>query len=119
MSRYAGYIRVSRVGDRGEALRSPDDQKRLIEEWAKSTGSDVEMLPPELDRSGADDTRPILLGAIERIERGELDGLAVYRLDRFTRSLASSVRMLERIEAAGGEVRSATERFENDSNGRT
>jgi hypothetical protein len=60
-------------------------------------------------RSGADDERPILLEAIERIERGELAGIVVYRLDRFTRSLASSVKLLERIEAAGGEVISATE----------
>ena len=109
MSLYGGYVRVSRVGDRAETLKSPEDQEREITRWAEATKNDVEMLAPELDRSGADDARPILLEAIERIEHGELAGIVVYRLDRFTRSLASSLRMIERIEAAGGEVVSATE----------
>ena len=30
MSTYAGYIRVSRVGDRSETLKSPADQEREI-----------------------------------------------------------------------------------------
>jgi site-specific DNA recombinase len=112
---YAGYVRVSRVGDRRETLKSPEDQEREIRRWAKTSGNNVEILPAELDRSGADDDRPILLGAIERIEAGELAGIVVCRLDRFTRSLASSVRMIERIEKAGGKVISATEPVDNGS----
>lgn len=118
MAVYAGYTRVSRVGDRAETLRSPDDQEKVIEAWAKSTRNKVEMLPAELDRSGGDAERPILLGAIERIERGELAGLVVWRLDRFARSLADSIKLIERIEAAGGQVQSATERFDDNTNGR-
>ena len=30
MSLYGGYVRVSRVGDRAETLKSPEDQEREI-----------------------------------------------------------------------------------------
>lgn len=115
MSTYLGYVRVSRVGDRGETLRSPEDQERAIRAWAKAAGHEVEMLPAELDRSGGDATRPILLGAIERVEAGEVAGIVVYRLDRFARSLADATRFIEQVEAAGGELVSATEDVNGDS----
>jgi len=70
------------------------------------------MLPAELDRSGADDNRPILQGAIERIERGELEGVIVWNFARFTRSLASSVAFLELIERAGGQLYSTSEQID-------
>ena len=112
METYAGYVRVSRVGDRAETLISPQLQEREIREWAKRRGVSVEMLPAELDRSGGDDTRPILQGAIERIERGELAGVIVWNFARFTRSLASSVAFLESIEKAGGELHSTSEQID-------
>ena len=104
MGSFAGYVRVSRVGDRSETLISPQLQEREIRSWAKARGFDLEMLPAELDRSGADDSRPILKGAIERIERGELEGVIVWNFARFTRSLASSIAFLELIERAGGQL---------------
>jgi Resolvase, N terminal domain/Recombinase zinc beta ribbon domain/Recombinase len=58
-----------------------------------------------------------LLSAIDRIERGELAGIVAYRYDRVSRSLSSSLRMIERIEAAGGAVHSTSEQFSGDSNG--
>ena len=106
---YAGYIRVSRVGDRFDTLISPRLQEEAIRAWAKGAGHELVMLSPELDASGGDDTRPVLLDAIERIERGEIEGIAVWKLDRFARNLASSIRFLERIEAAGGQLRSTSE----------
>lgn len=118
MGIYAGYRRVSRVGDRAETLRSPKDQAKAIEGWAKRTGNTVELLPPEMDRSGGDATRPILLGAIARVETGELDGIVVYRLDRFARSLSDLLAMIERVEAVGGEIVSATEQYGDGTNGR-
>ncbi len=118
MSVFAGYVRVSRVGDRSETLISPKLQEKAIRGWAKAHGHKILMLEPELDASGSDDDRPILGDAIAQIERGEFDGLAVWRLDRFARSLASSVRFLARIEEAGGTVESATEPYAADSTGR-
>lgn len=112
MGVYAGYVRVSRVGGRDETLLSPKLQERAIRAWAGSTGHEIVMLPPELDASGGDDTRPTLVGAIEQIERGEIDGIAVWNFARFTRSLASSIRFLERIEGVGGQLHSASEQID-------
>jgi site-specific DNA recombinase len=112
MGTFAGYVRVSRVGDRAATLISPQLQEREIRSWAKPRGLDVEMLPAELDRSGADDSRPILQGAIERIERGELAGVIVWNFARFTRSLGSSVSFLESIEEAGGQLYSTSEQID-------
>ena len=99
-------------GSRQEFWISPQLQKREIRSWAKPRGLELEMLPAELDRSGADDSRPILQGAIERIERGELDGVIVWNFARFTRSLVSSVAFLESIEQAGGQLYSTSEQID-------
>jgi DNA invertase Pin-like site-specific DNA recombinase len=112
MGTFAGYVRVSRVGDRADTLISPQLQEREIRNWAKPRELELEMLPAELDRSGADDNRPILQGAIERIEQGELEGVIVWNFARFTRSLASSVAFLESIERAGGQLYSTSEQID-------
>src|SRR3954454_720930 len=44
----------------------------------------------------------MLLEAIPRIETSQSDGLVVAKLDRFGRSLVSSLRAIERIQRAGG-----------------
>lgn len=66
-----GYSRVSRVAGR-ENLISPELQQRRIQSYADMKGWRVEMLPPELDVSGGKVKRPILEGAIERIEAGDV-----------------------------------------------
>lgn len=110
MPLYAGYRRVSRVGDRSKTLISPKLQEQEIRRWAAGRkGVELEILPAELDQTGARDNRPILQGAIERIERGELAGIVVWNFARFTRSLASSLRFLELIEGVGGELHSASQ----------
>jgi hypothetical protein len=46
---YAGYIRVSRKGDRDEdRLRSPDFQRQLIERQAEAQGLTLMMFQPEI-----------------------------------------------------------------------
>lgn len=107
---YAGYSRVSRVGERDERLRSPEFQAERIKSAARRAGVEVELLPPELDVSGAKEQRAILDGAIDRIERGELEGLVVAQFDRLSRlSMARALALLERIERAGGRVISDAE----------
>ena len=44
MGTFAGYVRVSRVGDRTETLIS-QLQEREIRSWAKPRGLGLEMLP--------------------------------------------------------------------------
>lgn len=107
---WAGYIRVSRVGDRGERLISPELQEQRIRAAARRAGVEVEVFPPELDVSGGRVERPILGDIIARVERGELAGVIVAQLDRFSRmGLADAVRTVERIESAGGRIISDAE----------
>jgi site-specific DNA recombinase len=107
---FDGYIRVSRVGDRsGESYISPKTQERGILEWAQRRGVQVEICPPEENVSGGTMDRPILNGILERIRRGESRGIAVYRLDRFARTLIGGYSALSELVANGGEFASASE----------
>lgn len=109
--RLAGYARVSRVGTRDDdRLRSPDFQLELVRELATREGFELVEYPAELDVSGSRPSRAILDRIIASIEAGELDGLAVAKLDRLSRLRPKDrIELVERIEAAGGVIRSASE----------
>lgn len=101
--RVDGYVRVSQVGKRrGPRFISPDVQREAILQWATNRGVEVLHVFEELDASGAQCDRPLLEAALQRIERGLSGGLAVWRVDRFGRSLSDGVRVIERIQQAGG-----------------
>lgn len=111
--RLGGYIRVSRVGERDERLRSPDFQRSGITVKASATDVDVAWFAPELDVSGSKKTRAILDAIVEQIEGGELDGIIVYNLSRLSRlAPRDRVELVERIESAGGVIVSACESFD-------
>ncbi len=98
-----GYVRVSQVAGRsGERFISPVAQRERIEAWA--TFHDVAVLEvfEEFDQSGGRRDRPLLTRALERVERGESQGIVVAKLDRFGRSLVDGLAAIERIQAAGG-----------------
>lgn len=101
---FDGYIRVSRVGDRTERLRSPEFQEREIRREAKKRGLRVGRVISDLDQSGGRDDRPGLLEAIERIEAGESAGIIVAKLDRFSRNLTQATALAKRIMDAGGRI---------------
>lgn len=110
---FLGYTRVSRVGDRGERLISPDQQAERIRSYASSRGLEVEMLPPELDQSGGKADRPILQAAIARIVSGESPGVIVAQLDRLSRmDIADALAVIRTIEDAGGQVIAVAENFD-------
>jgi site-specific DNA recombinase len=111
----AAYVRVSRVGDRTDTLISPELQAERIKAWASARGDSLVFLPAELDESGGNDDRPILMQAIEGVESGDYSGIAVAQLDRFGRSTASALAMLKRVETAGGKVHSVSEPLDSAS----
>lgn len=112
---FAGYVRVSKLGSRDtEDLRSPDIQRRALQALADRDGFDVDWLNPQLNVSGAKADRAVLMDAVDRVERGELAGIAVYKLDRLSRlAPRQRIELFERIEGERGEkpgrVKSATE----------
>ena len=109
-----GYVRVSRQGEReDDKFRSPDFQAEELERWANAHGRRVRMYDAEIDVSGSRAKRPILEELVSAIERGELGGIVVAKLDRLSRLRpVDRVRLFERIEAAGGEIHSASENLD-------
>lgn len=104
---------MSRVGDRGETLISPELQAERIEGYAAARGLQVEMLDAELDVSGARTSRPILDAAIDAIAEGRYAGLIVAQLDRLSRmAVVDALKIIERIESYGGKVISVAENFD-------
>jgi DNA invertase Pin-like site-specific DNA recombinase len=101
-----GYIRVSRVGDReGESYISPKVQREKIEGWAKLHDARLGEVVVEEDVSGAKAPEERgLERLLERCERGESDGIIVYRLDRFSRSARDTLDAVARLDAAGARL---------------
>lgn len=103
---FAGYVRVSRVGDRtGPGFISPDVQADAITRLAAFHGLTVDEIVQELDVSGGKATEDRELGRlVRRVEAGELGGLLVWKVSRMSRSLVDGVLTAERIRTAGGRI---------------
>jgi len=100
-----GYVRVSkRMGREGPAYISPKVQREAIERWAAYRNVKIIAWHEDEDHSGGTQNRPGIREAIRRIEAGETEGLACWRLNRFARNVAGAIKDVERIHAAGGHL---------------
>lgn len=111
--RLGRYVRVSRIGERDERLRSPEFQRRAQD--VKATAIDAELVDfaDELDVSGSKRNRAVLDSIVTAIEAGELDGVIVYNLSRLSRlKPRDRIELVERIEDAGGVIVSTCESFD-------
>lgn len=107
------YIRVSQVRGRGgDSFISPDVQEERIRAWAVASGHRISLAHRELDVSGATVDRPMLNEVMRRIEARETDGVVVFKLDRFGRTLIDSLGLIDRIQAAGGTFASVSDGFD-------
>jgi DNA invertase Pin-like site-specific DNA recombinase len=111
-ARVIAYVRVSDTRGREDNLTSPQIQfEKIAVEIEQRHGWKIIHGPKEfeeLDQSGGRLDRPKLLRAVEMVERGDADVIAVYMLSRFARSTAAAG-LIERVETAGGEVLSVSE----------
>jgi DNA invertase Pin-like site-specific DNA recombinase len=105
---WIGYIRVSTW--REEKI-SPELQRNAIETWAAFAGVRIVDWVIDLDESGRHFKRKITT-CVERVEAGEVKGVAVWRYSRFGRNRTGNAAWLARLEAAGGRLESATERVD-------
>lgn len=107
MRRAIAIVRVSQVAGReGDTFASPTIQRdRIQAECARASLELVQVLE-ELDVSGGADIhlRPGLGPAVAAIEAGEADVIIAAYFDRFFRSLTVQAQVIERVEAAGGQV---------------
>jgi site-specific DNA recombinase len=105
--RAIGIVRVSRVSGReGESFASPGEQRARIEAECERGGLELLDVIPELDVSGGAPLaiRDGLRTAVERIEAGDAQVLVAAYFDRLCRSLKVQGELIERVEAAGGQV---------------
>lgn len=65
------------------------------------------------EKRSAGQVRPALEGLLDRLQPGDV--VAVYKVDRFARSLSDLLRILDRIESAGASFRSLTEPIDTSS----
>jgi DNA invertase Pin-like site-specific DNA recombinase len=105
--RAIGIVRVSETkGREGESFASPGEQLDRIKAACARDGLQLVQSHEELDVSGGRplDQRPGLREAVAAIEAGEADVIAAAYFDRLFRSLSTQTEVIERVEAAGGQV---------------
>ncbi|MFJ2017209.1 recombinase family protein [Streptomyces nodosus] len=105
---YIGYVRVSTWK---EEKISPELQRESILRWARDVGARIVRWVEDLDESGRHFKRKIT-GCVEAVEGGEARGVAVWRYSRFGRDRTGNALWLARLEKAGGQLESATERID-------
>ncbi len=103
---FAGYVRVSRVSGRsGDSFISPDVQRETIQRLARAHDLELAEIVEELDVSGGRKIEQRELGRlVEKIKEGEFGGVIVWKLSRFSRSMADSIMTADRITKAGGRL---------------
>jgi DNA invertase Pin-like site-specific DNA recombinase len=105
--RAIGIVRVSQVNGRaGESFASPAEQRERIEVACDRDGLELLEVVQELDVSGGTplERRTGLRTAVEAIEEGTASVLVAAYFDRLVRSLTVQAELIERVEAAGGQV---------------
>lgn len=101
--RLVGYVRVSKVAGReGDSFISPDVQRDRIRALAAAGGHEIVEWVEDMDESGGSMRRPGMEHAMELVESGGAQGIAVAKLDRFSRSTLDVELGVRRLEAAGG-----------------
>ncbi len=102
--RLAAYLRVSTAGQvDGYGL---DAQEQAIRTWAHVHGHEVLIVCRDEGVSGTTDAvdRPGLGCALEALTLGDVEGLAVARLDRLARALTVQEAILGHVWRHGGQV---------------
>jgi len=110
MDQVAAYTRIS-THEQSDGY-GRDTQRTKIEHWADL--NDVEVADWYGDTaSGGDTNRPGLQDLLDAVERGEYDGVVVYKADRLSRSLKDLLTIIDDVlEPCGTAFVSATEQFD-------
>lgn len=108
------YIRVSKIGDRADTLISDEVQEQACRSWAEREGLIVVGEPvTDLDKSGRDVSKRQISATIDRVRRGEADGIVVWKVSRWGRDFIDSMLNVGELQEAGGFIASATENLDD------
>jgi site-specific DNA recombinase len=113
--RCAIYTRKSTEHGLEQEFNSLDAQREACEAYIKSQASQSwKVLPPHYDDpaySGGNLDRPALKKLLADIEAGQVDVVVVYKIDRFTRSLADFAKLVEAFDARSISFVAVTQQF--------
>lgn len=114
MKRVFGYVRVSTEGQATDGV-SLEAQTAKIQAWAMANDSEIAGIWIDAGLSGKRaDNRPELQAALDACcSEGGL--LVVYSLSRLARSTADTLEIAGRLEAAGADLVSLSERIDTSS----
>ena len=123
MKRCAIYTRKSRESDLNQSFTSLDAQRAVCAAYIESQQHKGWVkIPREYEdaaQSGATLERPAMQELLADVERGLVDVVVVYKLDRLSRSLLDFVRLLDMFEKYGVSFVCITQNFDTaDSLGR-
>jgi DNA invertase Pin-like site-specific DNA recombinase len=107
MRKAIGIVRVSETkGRNGDGFASPSEQRERIESACHRDGLKLLRIEEELDVSGGTplERRSGLRSAVEAVEAREASVVVAAYFDRLVRSLKVQGELVQRVEAAGGEV---------------
>lgn len=110
--RAVAYIRVSKVGSRGDELKSPEIQLHEIRQHAQRFGYELSCVVEDIDKSGRDFRKRRVAEIVERIKAGEFEKVLLWKWSRWGRNTMENLMWLARVEDAGGDVEAATEHFD-------
>lgn len=113
--RVLGLIRVSDERGRGEDLMSPSIQRTAINDYATGRGYRVDGWLEGIDESGSrlrSGWWQRLDQAVAAVEAGEVDVIVVWKFSRVARHRLRWAVAIDRVEAAGGRIESATEQLD-------
>ena len=114
-SRCAIYTRKSNDEGLEQSFNTLDAQREACEAFICSQASEGwKLVPDRFDDggfSGGDLNRPALRKLLEDVDRGKIDVIVVYKVDRLSRSLLDFVRIVERLDARGASFVSVTQAF--------
>ena len=100
------YCRVSK----GEL--NPENQRIQLEEYAKQKGYTYEIFK---ETESSRKTRPIKEEILRRIRKGDFDGILIYKLDRWARSLQELIMNVTEITNRGKQFIVLTQPFDTTS----
>ncbi|WP_433789746.1 recombinase family protein [Actinoplanes sp. CA-252034] len=103
------YIRVSKVGGRGDDLISPEVQRHTIDMLAEREGIQIVAEIQDIDKSGRYFAKRRVKEVIQGVKEGRWSYVILWKWSRWGRNLKESQIHLAAVEEVGGIVRAATE----------
>jgi site-specific DNA recombinase len=113
--RCAVYTRKSTEEGLEQAFNSLHAQREACEAYVKSQAGEgwtlIKTIYDDGGFSGGSMERPALQALLQQIDKGQVDIVVVYKVDRLTRSLADFAKIVERFDKQGVSFVSVTQAF--------